>query len=384
MRASTTATVTDNPTVELVDLASGRARNSSPALEGPLSSQVGKRRVNVYARTMAVDSTGTTAYVLTTSGLSIVPLAPQAPQARPQVNSGGVVNEASYLANLAAGSVVSIFGQNLASADSAAAPLPNILGGACVTIDNSAVPVLMTSPGQINVQLPPGLTAAKHSLVVRSLDKKAATAAQSITVAKYAPAVYLDAQTGRAAVYHQDGRPVTKSAPAKRDESLYLMATGLGATTGGKVTAGSASPSDPLAVTAKVQVYFGDPRYKQAEMIVAWSGLVPGLVGVYQINITVPGDHVQGDDCRWRCASAAWTAPIPGRRGRRRGSRGLTSSRVKSVYDGAEGELRDEENRCPIGFPAGLRAVGAAGYGRDHGRGDRRRPGRAFPPPASP
>jgi uncharacterized protein (TIGR03437 family) len=35
--------------------------------------------------------------------------------------------------------------------------------------------------------------------------------------------------------------------------------------------------------------------YRQSAMIVKWSGLVPGPIGINQINITVPGDHMKGD-----------------------------------------------------------------------------------------
>jgi uncharacterized protein (TIGR03437 family) len=69
----------------------------------------------------------------------------------------------------------------------------------------------------------------------------------------------------------------------------------LGTTTGGRVTAGNPSPSSPLAVTAPVNLYFGDPTYKQAAIIVDWSGLLPGSIGVYQINARVPGFHLSGD-----------------------------------------------------------------------------------------
>jgi uncharacterized protein (TIGR03437 family) len=65
--------------------------------------------------------------------------------------------------------------------------------------------------------------------------------------------------------------------------------------TGAKVVAGEATPAEPPAESETVQVYFGDNRYKQSEMIVEWSGLVPGEVGVYQINIRVPGDHTRGE-----------------------------------------------------------------------------------------
>ena len=30
-------------------------------------------------------------------------------------------------------------------------------------------------------------------------------------------------------------------------------------------------------------------------MIVEWSGLAPGLIGVYQLNLRVPGFHMNGD-----------------------------------------------------------------------------------------
>ena len=34
----------------------------------------------------------------------------------------------------------------------------------------------------------------------------------------------------------------------------------------------------------------------QEEVIVDWSGLVPGYVGLYQINFRVPGFHEKGPD----------------------------------------------------------------------------------------
>jgi uncharacterized protein (TIGR03437 family) len=97
------------------------------------------------------------------------------------------------------------------------------------------------------------------------------------------------------ALYHADGSRVTKDHPGKRDEPLTLYATGLGVTTGGRVTAGSPSPASPLAVTAPVNLYFGNPLIKEAGIIVDWSGLLPGSIGVYQINCRIPGAHIKGD-----------------------------------------------------------------------------------------
>jgi uncharacterized protein (TIGR03437 family) len=44
-----------------------------------------------------------------------------------------------------------------------------------------------------------------------------------------------------------------------------------------------------------VQVFFGDPRYKEAEVIVDGSGPAPGLTGLYRIDLRVPGAHIKGD-----------------------------------------------------------------------------------------
>jgi len=303
VRSSATATVSDAPTVDLIDANTGMPRGSAAVLEGPLATQIGTRRVNVSGRTMAVDSSGSTAYVLTTAGLSIVPLSttqPGQPGAGPAsailLNQNGVVDTASYQRPIAPGTVVAMFGQNLASAATAASvPLPTVLGGVCVTLDDRPLPLFMTSGQQINAHIPPDTKTGTRTLIVRSVDRRVASARFSINIQKYAPAVFINSATGQAAVYRTNGAPVSKSAPARRDEELVMYALGLGVTHGATVTAGNASPSAPLAETDKVQVFFGDPRMRQSEVIVEWSGLAPGMVGVYQINLRVPGFHEKGD-----------------------------------------------------------------------------------------
>jgi len=296
-RTSASAAVTTAPTVEVADAATGAVRLAGiPVPEGPLSTQAGTQRVNLGGKLMAVDPSGNYAYLITASGLTVVPLTTVPPASRPTLTGSGMVNSASMQAAVAAGSVVDIFGKNLATTDQAGttSPLPTILGGACVTMNNVPLPLIATSPGQINAQLPPNMTAGKYSLVVRSLDLNVATAPSTVTTTKVAPAVYtLD--SGYAAVYHKDGTPVDSANPASRDEPLVMYASGLGPTTGGKVTAGMPSPSDPLAVTAAVQVYFGDPSMSQSAVIVDWSGLSPGMIGVYQLNLRIPGNHTKGD-----------------------------------------------------------------------------------------
>lgn len=292
-RASANVQVTDTPTVELVDVNTGSTVLSAPALEGPISTVVGNQRVNTVGRSMVVDPAGSTAYVLTTSGLSIVPLERTTTRDRPAINRNGIVNYASYLPNLAPNTLASIFGVNLGSSATASSyPLPTILGGVCVTANNTPLPLLMTSPGQINLQIPPDFTATRYSIVVHDVENKVASAAQNITLTKYAPAVLVDPD-GQPAIFHQNGGdPVTRDNPAKRDQPLVMYAVGLGPVKNAKIIAGQPSPADPPAEVDNVSVYFGDPRIKEAAIIVDWAGLVPNLVGLYQLNLRVPGAHI--------------------------------------------------------------------------------------------
>ena len=298
VRANANTLPADAGQVEVVDATTGAARSAIPTLEGPLTQAVtGGRATAIDPRLMAIDSAGTTAYLLTTSGLSIIPLdsAPPA-SARPTVNARGTVNLGNYQTTIAQNSLVAIFGSNLASTSQAGStPLPVMMGGVCVTLNNNPLPLFATTAGQINAQIPPELAVGNYSLVVHSADKKAASTQQTITVAKYAPSVFIDPSTKQPALLHADGTFVNKDHPGKRDEPLILYAEGLGLPTTGKVTGGVASPASPLALVAKVEVFFGDPTFSQAGIIVDFAGLAPGFIGVYQLNLRIPGNHIKGD-----------------------------------------------------------------------------------------
>ncbi|MBM3747367.1 MAG: hypothetical protein FJW34_16395, partial [Acidobacteria bacterium] len=299
VRLTANAALTENHSVEIVDVNTGNTLRSAFTVEGPLQSTTGPTSplAAIGGRTMAVDPSGATAYVVTSTGLSVVPLDAPARQDQPLVNPRGLVSMASYLTSVAPGQLVSLFGRNLGSRETAASsPLPTLLGGVCVTANNRPMPLLMTTPQQINAQIPPEFAPGRYTVLVRSIAQKTTSAAYALTVSKYAPAVFVDPETGVAAIYHADGRPVTQDDPARRDERLVIYATGLGVTKGGRVTAGAPAPASPLAVTEDVDVFFGRTDYRQSQMVVEWSGLVPGMVGVNQINIYVPGDRMRGPD----------------------------------------------------------------------------------------
>jgi uncharacterized protein (TIGR03437 family) len=282
------------PTVSMLNPTNGSAGQTYKGLEGPLT-PVTTGRGTIGARTMVVDPVGNNAYVITASGLSVIPLTAIPASGAPQPSRGGAVNLGSYQPAIAANGLLSIFGQNLAqSATAPSTPLPQILGGVCVTLAGNPLPLFATSATQINAQIPPNTAAGSAALVVHSIANHIASSSQNISVSKYAPAV-LVSSTGQIMLFHQDGSYVTVNNPAVRDEPLTMYAVGLGATTGGAVTAGEPSPSSPLAVSAPVNVYFGNPSWVQAGIIVDWSGLAPGMIGVYQLNLRVPGFHISGN-----------------------------------------------------------------------------------------
>ena len=311
LSASATAAATDAGLVEMVNATSQQTTTSANALEGPLTAVTGNARANINGRTMAIDASGAAVYVLTASGLQIVPFAATGTQNAPQAPANGVVNTANYMPSVASGGLISIFGQRMASAASAGStPLPSVLGGTCVTLNNVPLPLLASSPSQINAQLPPTLAAGRYPMVVRSIANHQASSSATITVAKYAPAVFVDADGP--AIFHQDGTRLDRYNPGHRDEPLTIYATGLGPTTGGKVTAGVPAPLNPLAVTGPVQVFFGDPTISDAQEIVDWSGLAPGLIGVYQINCRIPGTHLKGDALPVTLRIGGVSSPVTG------------------------------------------------------------------------
>ena len=319
VRLQANTVVTTLPTVDIVDANSGLTVRSVPTLEGPISQVNGANgRTTIGGRTMAVDSTGANAFLLTTSGLSIIPLDLPAVADRPAVNQRGIVNLASLQVTISQNGLVSILGRNLASSAVAAQgrQLPTIMGGVCVTMQSlgaanvtganaaqqaanatpRALPLLMTSATQINGQIPPEFGTGNFQIVVRGLDKKVATLAQTVSVIRYAPAVFID-DAGQAQITHPDGKPVTKQNPAKRDERLFLFAAGLGLPAGTvRLTSGTPVAASPVAATQKVQVFFGRTDFVQSEVIVDESVLVPGMVGIYRVAVRIPGFHTSGQD----------------------------------------------------------------------------------------
>ncbi|HLK68485.1 MAG TPA: IPT/TIG domain-containing protein [Bryobacteraceae bacterium] len=229
----------------------------------------------------------------------------------PQVATGGVLNGASFDKTgqpVAPGSLVSIFGTNLAAATASAGsvPISTSLSSVTVTFNNIPAPISYTSPGQVNAQvpwetlalLPPGTSGSVQMSVVVSNNGVLSTPT-TVSLAPVSPGIFtFPGGVGQAIAVNADGSiaapgnaglPFT-SHPAKAGDALVIYATGLGA-----VDTKVADGDVPTVITSKATqqptiLVGGQPAQVLFAGLVGRdsSGQIDGFVGAYQINFTVP------------------------------------------------------------------------------------------------
>ena len=227
----------------------------------------------------------------------------------PVVAQGGVLNAASFTLNqgVAPGSLVSIFGTNLASSLALAdtIPLSTSLGNVNVTFNNIPAPLLFVSHDpvngdQINAQLPFEVPAGNVQVSVTSGGN--ASGPMNLNVVSAAPGIFaVSFGVGQAIAYgNNDGQlaaPVGSVSgltthPAKIGDpnTLAILATGLGAvnppvTTGSAVTDGQVHRTlvNPTVMVGGVE----------AQLV--FSGAQPQFPGVYQLNIIIAPGTPTGD-----------------------------------------------------------------------------------------
>ena len=221
------------------------------------------------------------------------------PQVLAAVDAASVVPDGP----LAPGSLVSLFGVNLASSEAVNAelPLPTVLADAEIYVNGELARLLFVSANQVNFQLPYGLGGDSASIVASR--NGALSQPLTIQLIEASPAIFtLDGTgAGPAAALRSGGILVTADDPVEPGEILTLFANGLGEVEP-SVASGEPAPSTPplARVTAELTVTFdGEP----AEVLFA--GLAPGFVGLYQLNVRVSAGAAQFPTVQIRMAGAA-------------------------------------------------------------------------------
>jgi uncharacterized protein (TIGR03437 family) len=225
------------------------------------------------------------------------------------ISENGVVSASGFggFAVAAAGSYIEIYGSNLAGAtrawtseDFSDRRAPTALEGVTVTVDGKPAYINFVSPSQVNVQVPAGVPAGRAVPVVVSYGG-ASSAAAMLEIRETAPGLLAPASFkvedrqyvtalhyGTGAFVSNGSVPNVPAAPAAPGETLTFYGIGFGPVTPGEVAGEIAEGTTNM--TLPVEFRFGDIPAQ-----VLYSGLAPGLVGVYQFNVVVPADAPRGD-----------------------------------------------------------------------------------------
>lgn len=236
--------------------------------------------------------------------VAILLLAGAALAQTPSVAAGGVLNGASFDRTMPVtpGSLISIFGSNLAATTATAdsIPLSTVLGNVNVKINGVDAPlngVFHTANGdQINAQLPWNVQPGNAQVVVTS--NGVVSAPQTLQVGQFSPGIFsVQFGVGQAIAINLDGSlaapagsiPGLATHPAKAGDTVIILATGLGPVT--PEVANGANTVDALRTTTTTPtVMIGG-----VSAAVAFSGLSPQFVGVNQVNVVVPAGAPTGN-----------------------------------------------------------------------------------------
>jgi uncharacterized protein (TIGR03437 family) len=220
----------------------------------------------------------------------------------PSIADGGVLNGASFVKGqpVTVGSLVSIFGTNLATGLSQAdtIPLSTSLGGVSVQFVNGGTtanaPLVFVAGTQVNAQIPWNLVpgGATQNVSVTVNVNGTASAPSQFTVGPFSPGIFTAGPPAfRAIAQNVDGtlaQPAGSIAgltthPVKVGDALIIYATGLGQVDNPPAD-GGIPPAGTLANTLTKPIVLVGGVSAQ----VLFSGLQPQFVGVNQVNIVIP------------------------------------------------------------------------------------------------
>jgi trimeric autotransporter adhesin len=222
------------------------------------------------------------------------------------------VSAASFAPNapLAPGSIISLFGLDLANGTASAGsiPLGGTLAGGTVVMAGRVLPIIFASNGQINAVVSAGININTSQQIIVQRDLTLSVPIP-VDVGPAAPAIFgypfpgdppnqgaiLNALTYIAA------HPAT---PVTAGDVLAIFCTGLGAVNSAVPDGAGAPGSPPASTSAAATATIGGKNAK-----VTFSGLSPGFVGLYQIDAIVPDGITPSNQVPVIISIASQTSP---------------------------------------------------------------------------
>ena len=231
------------------------------------------------SNTIIVQYSGSTSYTAATASTTV-----QVSSAGAAPTISGITNAASFRTTAAPGMLISVFGTNLAASTSSASavPLPSQMAGVSATINGLTAPVLYVSSGQLNIQVPYEIAPGTTPLLV--VNNNGQTVSQNVLVTAAAPGIFMD----------QNGALVPSNSASHGQEIAFFI-TGAGAVspavaTGAAPAAGTLLSKLPVPLQNVSVTIGGQPA------TIDFIGIPSGLVGVVQINVTVPQNAPTGSE----------------------------------------------------------------------------------------
>lgn len=202
----------------------------------------------------------------------------------PAISTGGVIGTWSpAVGPVAPGSLLSIYGTGFAASEnvSSVLPLPTNVAGTTVNINGNVVPILYSSPTQMNVQVP--YETVPGAAVVTVSNSCGSSQPIIFQVAQVYPYI-LQGATGDAVAFNQDSTLNSPGNPAAAGTVVTLFLTGIGPVNPSVPTGAGANgpPSLSVATLPKSATIGG------WDSPVGYLGLTPNTV-IAQANLTVPG-----------------------------------------------------------------------------------------------
>ena len=244
-----------------------------------------------FATVILGPTAGTQEFSVTTAGLTLNFTGNA--RIAPSISAGGIIDGAAFTAGraVAPGSIISIFGANLADSSGSATqfPLPLGINNVAFSFDIPAAGISVparfhyVSATQINVQVPWEL-ANYTSATVKLIINYTYSTEYTLSLATYAPGFFAYQSNGQpfASALDSTLTPVTASHPVTRGSTVALYLNGLGPVNNQPADGWPATDASSTTVATPTITIGGQPA------TVSFSGLAPGFADLYQVNATVP------------------------------------------------------------------------------------------------
>jgi uncharacterized protein (TIGR03437 family) len=209
---------------------------------------------------------------------------------------------------LAPGSIGTLIGSGLANGTAVASDSwpSSLLNRQVVINDQLVAPLYYQDQNQVNFQLPSNTPLGSQRVAVRLANTGELVAGGNLIAAAVSPGIFTLTQngSGQAAVRNQDNSINGPGNAASIGSTIQIFGTGQGQVSPG-VPDGTPASGSPLSSTIAVPTADSKTCFAtQPSMCVAigsgfgtvqYSGLAPGFIGLWQINVTIPAGIATGN-----------------------------------------------------------------------------------------